>query len=398
MIVLQGSNKSTRQRFSSATLWFLTVLGLAIQAFVLGPSLLWSFSNHAPRNDFISSYTAAVLATDTRLYDSGASQAFQEAHGVTADQHRMAFLRLPFYAVLLMPLQFLDYQKAYVVWQILAVCSFVAVALIWRRLLSDAAIFVVLAWSLPVGYSLLRGQDIHFFLLFYSVGTLLLTRNRSLAAGVILSLCLLKWIFLLPLPLLLLTKRLWRTATGFAIGVVAILVACTAAQGWNWPSAYLNTILRPTASPKLYSMPTVRGIAHLLSGAGVIEVAAGVLILWSLWRVVKSDVSLPVAFAMALIAGLLIGHHAFMYDAAIVAPFLALAIEHNSKLIRAMAYILAFPASWIALTFTGWALLTQALLLLLFCGWSFTAALPLRAFGHWRDRTSADQVVNTISS
>jgi hypothetical protein len=282
--------------------------------------------------------------------------------------------------LLLAPLLLLSYEQAYLVWQVLAVCSFILIALIWHRLLPDTNVPVVLAWSLPVGYSLLRGQDIHLFLLFFSLGVLLLHRDRPYAAGVLLSLCLLKWIFLFPLPLLLLGKRLGRTAAGFSAGALLLALASTVAQGWNWPLAYLKTILQPTASPKLFSMPTVRGITHSLEGALLIETIVAALVLWSYWKFLTKEGSVDATFAGLLYAGLLVAHHAFMYDAAVLVPALSLAMKEERMYIRALAFTLVLPVPWIALTFTGWAVLTQALLLLLFFAYSWTrsTAVPRR--------------------
>jgi hypothetical protein len=83
----------------------LALLGFAANAVVIGPSLFWSFQPGAPRNDFVSFYTAPALLTSGGLYDLQQIDEEQARYGFDRDrQHKLAFLRPPFYAFLLSPL------------------------------------------------------------------------------------------------------------------------------------------------------------------------------------------------------------------------------------------------------------------------------------------------------
>jgi hypothetical protein len=360
-------------RLAPGTVWILIAAGVLFHSFVFGPALIWSFSPDAPRNDFVSFYSGGALAWDARLYDLDAMQQFQERIGVRADQHRMAFIRPPFYAVLLSPFAALPYYLSYAFWQTLACASFLAIAWLWQRMLDSPAPAIVLAWSLPVYFSLLRGQDSHLFLLFYSLSVWLILRGKHFAAGAVLSLALLKWIFLLPLPLLMIRNRMWRFAAGLCSAAGGLAIIGVLAQGRHWVSLYVDAILRPTASPNLYAMPTLRGLVHGLDYAFAFEVAGAVVVLCGFWMYLGTTAATASIWVTQLLAGLLIGHHAFLYDGAILVPFLGSALSSEAAPVRALGVLLVLPFVWGALLFPGWAYIPQIALTILFAAVVVTA-------------------------
>lgn len=347
-------------RLSAPAGALLASLGLLVSAVVIGPSLAWSLRPGAPRNDFVSSYTAPALLASGGLYDLKQIENEQAKYGFDRNrQHKLAFLRPPVYALLLKPLAWLPYNAAYLTWLVLSAASLVAVAVLWKHL-GVGWVAAAIAWSPAVAHTFLRGQDTAFLLLVFSVAIALLRWNAPLAAGLALSLCGLKWSLFLTLPLLIVGRRLWRCGAGFAIGAAAALLVSCFAAGPDWTAQYVRMILAETASPRVAEMASLRGLFQGMPWNTALEFSACLLTAALIWRICRKAESLDYAAAATLVGGLLISHHAYLYDCAILVPaLLVLARVARAGWLRGYAMVLLTPVPLLLLLFPPFSLIPQ---------------------------------------
>ncbi len=219
-------------------------------------------------------------------------------------------VRLPFYYSLLSPLARLPYRLALLLWTastILAAVFFVSLYPGVQR----AQFAIASCWSLPLVFSIAIGQDVSFILLILAVTLRTLYAGNPLFAGLILSLCAIKFNLFLLLPLLFVGKREWRLAAGFSIGTV-LLLAISFIAGPGWLQSYIALILDPAVDPNSPLMPNVHslvvhqsqrllGVPLLHEHHGVLEVgrevAQGELQMWYIGEVTRCTASPPGAMS-----------------------------------------------------------------------------------------------------
>lgn len=357
---------------------FLCVLGLLANALVYGPSLRLTLDGVT---DFISFYTGGRLIGTPDLYNPARMLEVQNQTAGWSSANR-PFSRLPYFATLMWPLTRLAYLHAYYVWQTLSIGAAVLFAWLWpatgRRLAAIAC-----CWSLPLFSAFAQGQDIAFVLAAIG-GTLWFMRKGSpFAAGLVLALCAAKFHIFLLVPLWIAAQRLWQLGKGFSTGAAVLVAISFAAGGRAWPVRYFALLCDPGTSPAALAMPNLRGFFWAFQYNGVLEVAAavcvGLLALWSFRRL-----SFEYGLAMTIAAGILISHHSYVSDCALLVPA-SLSVLSTGKSFpeRFLAVVLLVPLTYIG-TVAGpvMMLLTRAALLsfvgvLAWAAWRF----PQRASG-----------------
>jgi hypothetical protein len=195
-----------------------------------------------------------------------------------------------------------------------------------RRLLMMGA----LAWSMPVALVLLFGQDVPFWLMFFTAGLLLIERKKPLSAGIVFSLCICKFHLALGIPVLLAAQKRWRTLIAGSVAVVALIAACFLIEGPEWPLQYAKMSQMPAFSPAPERMPNLYGIASWLPWTAAIEIVFVVAIVLLLWAVCRGSNDLGTAGAAAAACGLLLGPHAYAGDCALLIPLSVLTIQRQS--------------------------------------------------------------------
>ncbi|MCE5307162.1 MAG: DUF2029 domain-containing protein [Acidobacteriales bacterium] len=336
------------------------MIGIGVNAVVIGPALVWSFQPGAPRNDFVSFYTAPALLDSGNLYDLRRTEEEQAKYGFDRErQHKLAFLRPPFYALLLKPLAWLPYNAAYLTWLVLSAFSLVLTAILWRHL-GLAWMAAALCWSPAVAHVFLRGQATAYLVLFFSLAIALLRWDAPFLAGLILSLCGFKWSLFLTVPLFIVGRRLWRCGAGFLAGSTATLLFSYLVSGPNWPTQYWRVMLADSASPRVAEMANLRGLFHGLPYCATLEIIAASLIALLTWRTCRTAGSLDYAAAATLVSGLLISHHAYLYDCVVLVPALAvLARSSHFTWLRKYAIAMLAPFPILLLLFSPWSLIPQ---------------------------------------
>jgi hypothetical protein len=307
-------------------------------------------------DDFVGIYAAARLAGTGHLFDVDRITSLEANY--QPKPHSLPFLRLPIYALAWKPLTWLSYPMARSFWGLLNLAAMVAGVLLWPGGGKWAKALVLCSY--PFVYNLILGQDTAIFLLFAILGCRLMEKNRNWAAGGLISLCAIKFHLALLLPVALIAKRKWGAACGAAGGLLA-LVALSSIEGIDWPIREFRSIQGERIGPA--EMPTFFGFSVWFRGHELIEIVLGfVLAALVLWIILRSP-NMWTAMAAALAGGLLVSHHAYLYDAVVLMPLLLLTLESGrgwrvaAILISPLCYVwrtmaLLHPILWPMIQFT----------------------------------------------
>jgi len=265
-------------------------------------------------DDFRSFYTAAELASSHRsVYSQPAI-----APDASGEQTFLPYIRIPSYAAALAPLTRLPYSTARRIWMglqllALAVC-------VWLMPGNRARAAIALAFSVPVAYTFVLGQDIGLVLLIVMTAAALASRERDFLAGLAASLICIK-ISYLPAVGLVFAAKSRRGLLGFVTGVTAQMAGSFAVAGSRWPFEYLALLRNPLLDLEPRRMLSVRAITTSLSLPDVVFVA-GILVLFAfLWWAAKR-ITLAGALLVALPLAVVSSPHCYIYDAVVFIPLL----------------------------------------------------------------------------
>src|SRR5438093_5854658 len=149
--------------------------------------------------DFTTFYTGGIIVREhlgAQLYDEQTQYRVQQqfAPGVIIRHGPLPYIHPPFEALVFVPLAWLSYPAAFLVWDCISVLILIAAMWVLRPHVSSlnaismpAWIFIWLAFF-PVFFGLLQGQDIFVLLLLFVLAFKALKQKRDLAAGCLLSL------------------------------------------------------------------------------------------------------------------------------------------------------------------------------------------------------------------
>ncbi len=344
---------------------------------------LWmGFSLTERAADFNQFYSAGKLVGGGELYQWERMRALERLHAT----NQIPFGRIPFYAVLFKPLAALPYGWARAGWLALNALAMLMFAVLWP-VEDRARLAIGLCWCFPAALLLATGQDSGMFLLFVAVGVRLLESDHDIAAGLVFSLCAAKIHLALGIPVFLLARRRWAALLAGAAAGVAQAAVSFAAEGWDWPAKLLRLASIPEFSPAVAKMPNLHGLTYQLRHGGAAEVVLALLALAAVWRIARRS-TLVTGAACAAAAGLLVSHHAYVYDAILLLPALALTRrEGTPATLRYWALLLGTPIPYLllmddrlaAIGQAGISLFCLALLAVLAAGDLSPRAVPLVA-------------------
>lgn len=344
--------------------WVLAVAPVVL--LVLGFVLFRGFQHDiaAGSNDFLAFYAGGRLAGTPHLYNPDRIRAVQiESAGRTGEA--MLFIRPPFLAAFLWPLAQLPYRTAYLIWEVLSLSALAGFIALWRR--SSLALTLLVSCSfVPILVGLANGQDVAFLLLWIALSATLLERGRPLTAGLVLSLCGAKFHLFLLAPVLVWRERQRRYALGLAAGVAALVALSFATAGPDWPRQYYAILTSPAVHPRTAHMPNLHGLFVGLPYAALLQGLATAGIVWAHWRIVRRT-TFRNGLAATLAGGLLIGHHAYLADCALLLPT-GLEVAHTATrpAVRFLAVLLITPLLYFL--YPSWPLLIPAATVLLVAG------------------------------
>jgi hypothetical protein len=120
----------------------------------------------------------------------------------------------------------------------------------------------------------------------------------------------------------------WRLAAGLMCGVLAQVVVVMAFAGAAPIAGYWDAMQRVLSAPqkfepKLWQMHSLRGAFELVTGHSALTtflwIFSGVAVLWLVWQVHRRIGDRRLQYAAAVIAGLLINPHLYVYDLVVLA-------------------------------------------------------------------------------
>jgi hypothetical protein len=273
--------------------------------------------------DFNQFYAASRLAGTGHLYDWDALRKIERENGLEVPTGRLPVVLYGYKTLGSFP-----YAVARYIWMAVSIAALIVFAA-WpgaRRLLMTGA----MAWSMPLALVLLFGQDVPFWLMFFTGGLLLIERKKPLSAGVLFSLCICKFHLALGIPVMLAAQKRWRTLIAGSVAVLALIAACFLIEGPEWPLQYARMSQMPAFSPAPERMPNLYGIASWLPWTTATEIVCAVAIVLLLWTVCRGSNDLGMPGAAAAACGLLLGPHAYAGDCALLIPLSVLTIQRQN--------------------------------------------------------------------
>jgi hypothetical protein len=279
-------------------------------------------------SDFRTFYTTGhMLRAGNPLYDYQAEVAAQNAL-VSPNPNALPFMFPPYAALLFVPFTFGSYLAGYFLFSALNLCSCGLALYIlrpytasletkWRPLTS-----LLFLSFFPLGVALSFGQISILLLLLYCACFAALQTDHPFVAGIFLSLALIKFQIALPVAFLFLLWRQWRFITGFLCGAAVLTSISVLITGPTSFAAYLRSLISMSrasstaATEPRYGMfpqqmPNLYGLFHTVSHGATWGVA--LTILFSLLVLLSAATRKP-SLPLALLAGLLISYHLYLYD------------------------------------------------------------------------------------
>ncbi|MEO8216732.1 MAG: glycosyltransferase family 87 protein [Acidobacteriota bacterium] len=333
--------------FTAAVLW-----GLIAWCNAMG------FSDGA---DFVSFYTAGRIVRDgaaSQLYDTGLQLEYQQK--IFARANLLPYYHPSFETILFVPLAFLSYSRAYVVWAGLNVVMMMLLPFLLRPFITAPRNFLGVALLcflfLPLWIALLQGQDSILLLLLFTLSFRALMRNRPVTAGLLIGVAMFKFQFALPLLVVLLGLRSVRLIAGAIVGGLTAVMASFAVTGIDGQIAFVRLLLSTnktlawaTIEPSI--MPNVRGfLTTLLSAAMTAEsvrmlvtvASVGIVLLATVVVFVSASrkgSSVPTQFSLAALAMVMVSYHLNPHDLSLLLlPLLlagqAISVSHEPLSLR----------------------------------------------------------------
>jgi hypothetical protein len=292
-------------------------------------------------HDFNQFSVAAQLVGSGHLYSFEHMQRAQSAY----QDEIIPFGRLPVYALLFKPLTCLPRAAARILWFVINAAALAGSLFLWPFRQPRYA-FAAVCWSFPAAILLGHGQDTALFLLFATAGTRLLWSGQFFWAGLVYAMCANKFHLTAGLVALVLAARAWRTIWGGICGLGVLLAVSFAAEGPQWPLRLLELSYSPLFTPAPYKNPNLSGLAYWLPLSTGVEGVLAVAVLAATYRICRRETP-EAGAAAALIAGLLTGHHAYVYDCILLIPALIVTLESAAPApLRLWALLLCLPAMY----------------------------------------------------
>lgn len=310
--------------------------------------------------DFSIFYTAGSILRDgkgAQLYDQKLQEAVQRsfaAGGISNRGSILPYFHPPFEAVFFVPFTHFSYLTAYFLWAAVNLAMVVTLSLLLRNELKVLSLLPTWFWVLaglgfsPIFVALVQGQDSILLLFCYTMAFLVLRRDSDFAAGNWLALGLVKYHLLLPFLLAFLWQRRTKVIAGFLVGATVLALIAFLGVGWQGLRSYPQYVWQSEHSG-IYrwnnfhgNTTNLRGLlmtelpgGELPDNAGIVQalLIAGSLVVLGVagraWIGLKSFASPDgeLAFALNLVATLLVSYHAFVQDMSLL--FLAILLVLN---------------------------------------------------------------------
>ena len=281
--------------------------------------------------DFSAFYTAGAMAFSSDVARLAPVVAWQQLHGLPITP----FVYPPGMALLYVPFAALPYGLAAALHLALMTGLLVTAAILGADALGLPrrwSVIAALAWG-PAAAGILSGQNTALALLLVVVAALALQRGHEGRSGALVGLLAYKPQLAAPLVLLLGLRSRWSALLGVALVVGAQYLAGVLATGGNiaWPADWVATLNSYTGADfaangwQAISLPALGQHLQLATGIPGLTLLGYVLAAGIVIVCIPGMRRLPVleAVALACACGLVISPHAWVYDATLLLPALA---------------------------------------------------------------------------
>ncbi len=316
---------------------------------------LWSIRERIARGapDFTIFYTAGKIlraGEGRQLYDLRTQERVQAEFAAKTDLRRgpLPYIHPPFEALLFVPLTYLPYGHAFLVWSFLNLLLLVLVAYelrksftafqgsrVWLLLLALCAFFPVLA-------NFHQGQDAILLLFLVSLVFGAVKRESLFAAGCLLGLGIFKYHLIVPLALELAAWHGLRFIAGFLTASSAASVLSLGLVGWRGAMEYPSLAWHVVSAPELGGIPFHRlpNLLGLIGGWSLpdsewkvkaVVVVASVALLIAAIRSggsIRNQRAYNLGFGSAVIVAVLVGYSTNTYDLCLLVLPLAIVADY----------------------------------------------------------------------
>ncbi len=333
--------------------------------------------------DYNQFYSGGRLVGTGHVYDWDALRKVEAEHGPEVPTGRLPVVLYGHKLLGLLP-----YDIARCLWTVGGVAAMIAFSAFWpgtRRLY----MMVALAWSMSGTLALLFGQDLPYWLMFFTAGLVLIERKHPVSAGVAFSLCVCKFHLALGIPVMLVSQKRWKTLIAGAVATFVWLACCFVLEGTQWPMQYMKFEKMPSFSPAPQRMPNLHGLVSWFPWPNALETISALAILFLLWLVCRRATDVGAAGAAAATCGFLVSHHSYGGDCTLLIPLAVLTIQRQGapSWMKIWAGIMLSPVP-VVLLISEQSFVSQALIV----GFVVTAVLNIRT--EPVDETAATTCIN----
>jgi len=288
-----------------------------------------------------------------QLYDPAARFEVEQQFAKYVPQFNgpLPYTHPPFEALLYIPISYLPWIPAYIIWNVFNVGLLVTMPLLLRSHLPGIAHYPIWMWWLamfaffPIAYELVNGQDSILVLFFYTLAYVFMRNERFTAAGASLGLGLFKFHMIAPFVLLwLLDRRKPGQRTKLLLGFIPVgfllVLASVAIAGFQSLVTYPKYVffwedLMAGRDNMPAGMPTLRGLLFMLSPKGfhydgLLLVVSIALITFVAWSCRLSDTARfpDIGFVVGLLSTVVLSYHAVSYDLSVLILAVALLVNY----------------------------------------------------------------------
>ena len=293
--------------------------------------------------DFSTFYAAGLTLRQglgPQMYDEATQYRIEQqfSSGVTIRQGALPYIHPPFEALLFVPLTWLPYVWAYLLWDAISLLAlWLSLRLLRPQvpLLQQAStgLWLLAAGALfPIFIALLQGQDSILLLLVFVMVYLSLRKSADFSAGCWLALGLFRFHLVLPLLFILLWQKHAKAIAGFSLVAVLVGLLSAVAVGWQgalaYPSHvwYLEQVMGVHGTVIPLQLPNIRGLLALvlpglskIASDGAVLITSLALIIFTAvrWRISQAS-SFDLGFSFCIIVTALISYHTMPYDLALL--------------------------------------------------------------------------------
>lgn len=327
-------------RTRAQRVFFVLMSALALASVLFSAQGLYSERQRIASGygDYVIFYTGAQIVRDgaaSQLYDLSRQQEYQKKFAVPIRVGALPFNHPAYELLWHIPLTFLNYPGAYVVWNMVNVALLLGLAR-WfaaRQRADLKLLYLLMIFGFyPVLVVFLQGQDSILLAFLIGASLIALKQHKQIAAGVLLALASFKPQFVLPIALAWTCRPYRKAAAAWFVSAILLGILSVSMVGIPGTMKYLELIswideANYTITPAL--MPNLRGLLHSLLAAQLpiavfsiivllnLGTLAGIVCLWRRASIENENV-FDLTVALTLTLALLTSYHAYSHDFALL--------------------------------------------------------------------------------